>query len=216
MAKNKGGSRSKSSKRWLDEHFSDEYVKRAQAEGYRSRSVYKLDELQGKYKLIKPGMNIIDLGAAPGGWSQLASRFKGDKGILIAVDILPMDSLAGVETIEGDFTADETLEKILNIVGNHRIDLVMSDMSPNISGMASVDQPRSMYLAELALELATKTLTKSGVFLVKLFQGEGFDEFVRETRQYFTTIKFCKPKASRPRSREVYLLASEFSGNEPD
>mgnify|MGYP000685824924 CR=1 FL=1 len=203
--------KSKSSHRWLKEHFNDEYVKRAQVEGFRSRSVYKLSELQQKYRFIQPAMRVIDLGAAPGGWSEFTIKQVGKKGILIAVDILEMAPIAGVEIIQGDFTELKTLEIILQICGSSDIDLVLSDMSPNISGMASVDQPKAMYLAELALDLALKTLNKSGVFLVKLFQGEGFDEYVKLVRQNFNHVKFCKPKASRSRSKEVYLLASDFN-----
>ena len=203
--------KSKSSHRWLKEHFNDEYVKRAQAEGFRSRSVYKLSELQQKYRFIRPAMRVVDLGAAPGGWSEYAIKLVGEKGILIAVDILEMMPIAGVEIIQGDFTELKTLEIILQMLGSSDIDLVLSDMSPNISGMASVDQPKAMYLAELALDLVLKTLNKSGVFLVKLFQGEGFDEYVKLVRQNFHHVKFCKPKASRSRSKEVYLLASDFN-----
>lgn len=203
--------KSKSSHRWLKEHFNDEYVKRAQAEGFRSRSVYKLSELQQKYRFIQPAMRVIDLGAAPGGWSEFVIKQVGKKGILIAVDILEMAPIVGVEIIQGDFTELKTLEIILQLCRSSDIDLVLSDMSPNISGMASVDQPKAMYLAELALDLALKTLDKSGVFLVKLFQGEGFDEYVKLVRQNFNHVKFCKPKASRPRSKEVYLLASDFN-----
>jgi len=202
--------RSKSSKKWLKEHFDDEYVRRAQAEGFRSRSVYKLMEVQQRHRLLRPGMRVIELGAAPGGWSQYAMSLIGARGMLIAVDLLAMDEVPGVKFIQGDFTDMETLEKILNSLDNARIDLVMSDMSPNISGMASIDQPRAMYLAELALDLADKVLSESGVFLVKLFQGEGFDGFVRLVREQFQKVQFIKPKASRPRSREVYLLATGY------
>ena len=202
--------RSKSSKKWLKEHFDDEYVRRAQAEGFRSRSVYKLMEVQQRHRLLRPGMRVIELGAAPGGWSQYAMSLIGARGMLIAVDLLAMDEVPGVKFIQGDFTDMETLEKILDSLDNGRIDLVMSDMSPNISGMASIDQPRAMYLAELALDLADKVLSESGVFLVKLFQGEGFDGFVRLVRKQFQKVQFIKPKASRPRSREVYLLATGY------
>ncbi len=202
--------RSKSSKKWLKEHFEDEYVRRAQAEGFRSRSVYKLMEVQQRHRLLRPGMRVIELGAAPGGWSQYAMSLIGNRGMLIAVDLLAMDEVPGVKFIQGDFTDMETLEKILDSLDNGRIDLVMSDMSPNISGMASIDQPRAMYLAELALDLADKVLSESGVFLVKLFQGEGFDGFVRLVRKQFQKVQFIKPKASRPRSREVYLLATGY------
>lgn len=199
--------RSKQSKKWLKEHFDDVYVQQAQKEGYRSRAVYKLLEIDEKDHLLRPGMTIVDLGAAPGGWSQLAGlRLKG-KGKVVATDILPMDALADVEFIQGDFREDAVLQQVLAALGNTKADLVMSDMAPNISGMKAVDQPRAMYLAELALDLATKILKKDGVFLVKVFQGEGFDEYLRELRSYFKSVTVRKPKASRPRSREVYLLA---------
>lgn len=199
--------RSKQSKNWLKEHFDDFYVKQAQKEGYRSRAVYKLLEIEEKDHLLRPGITIVDLGAAPGGWSQIASlRMKG-KGRVIATDILPMDTLADVEFIQGDFREEEVLNQLLESLGNDKADLVMSDMAPNISGMKAVDQPRAIYLAELALDLAKKVLNKEGVFLVKVFQGEGFDEYLRELRSYFKSVTVRKPKASRPRSREVYLLA---------
>ncbi len=202
--------RSKSSKKWLREHFEDEYVKRARAEGFRSRSVYKLIEIHKRYKLLRPGIRVVELGAAPGGWSQYTASVIGTGGMLIAVDLLAMDPVPGVSFIHGDFTEMETLEKILDSLGGDRVDLVMSDMSPNISGMASIDQPKAMYLAELAFDLAEKVLGESGVFLVKLFQGEGFDSFVELVRRQSAKVQFVKPKASRPRSREVYLLATGF------
>lgn len=205
--------RSKSSSRWLKEHFDDEYVKRALKDGYRSRATYKLIEIQEKYRLIKPGMSVVDLGAAPGGWSQYASKITGSKGMFIASDILPMDALADVEFIEGDFTEQGTLDKILDKLGKDRADLVISDLAPNISGLASVDQPRSMYLAELAMELASKVLHKKGAFISKLFQGAGFDEFIAQIRPEFDKVRFFKPKASRPRSREVYVIATGFRGS---
>jgi len=199
--------RSKQSKSWLKEHFDDVYVQRAQKEGYRSRAVYKLLEIDEKDRLLKPDMTIVDLGAAPGGWSQIASlRLKG-KGRVVATDVLPMDALADVEFIQGDFREDAVLNHLLESLGNAKADLVMSDMAPNISGMKAVDQPRAMYLAELALDMARKVLNKEGVFLVKVFQGEGFDQYLRELRSYFKSVTVRKPKASRPRSREVYLLA---------
>ena len=199
--------RSKQSKGWLKEHFDDIYVKQAQKEGYRSRAVYKLLEIDEKDHLLKPGMIIVDLGAAPGGWSQIAGlRLKG-KGRVVATDILPMDALADVEFIQGDFREEAILNQLLEILGNEPADLVMSDMAPNISGVKAVDQPRAMYLAELALDMALKVLSNEGIFLVKVFQGEGFDEYLRELRSYFKRVSVRKPKASRPRSREVYLLA---------
>jgi len=199
--------RSKQSKKWLKEHFDDFYVQQAQKEGYRSRAVFKLLEIDEKDRLLRPGMTVVDLGAAPGGWSQIVSlRLKG-KGRVVATDILPMDALADVEFIEGDFREEEVLNQLLETLGNDKADLVMSDMAPNISGMKAVDQPRAMYLAELALDLARKVLNKDGVFLTKVFQGEGFDEYLRELRSNFKSVTVRKPKASRPRSREVYLLA---------
>ena len=202
--------KSKSSRNWLNEHFSDEYVKRAQKEGYRSRAVFKLLELQERDRLLKPGMTVIDLGAAPGGWSQIASNLVGDKGRVVALDILPMDSLADVEFLQGDFRDELVLQQMLALLDSSLADLVMSDMAPNISGMKAVDQPRAIYLAELALEFARQVLKPGGTFVVKLFHGEGFDPFVREIRSSFSTMVTRKPKASRPRSREVYLLARNF------
>ena len=199
--------RSKQSKGWLKEHFDDLYVQKAQKEGFRSRAVYKLLEIDEKDRLLKPGMTIVDLGAAPGGWSQFASLHLKGKGRIIATDILPMDALADVEFVQGDFREEEILNKLLQMLGDDKADLVMSDMAPNISGMKAVDQPRAMYLAELALEMAIQVLNEEGVFLVKVFQGEGFDEYLRELRSYFKRVTVRKPKASRPRSREVYLLA---------
>ena len=199
--------RSNPSKKWLKEHFDDIYVQQAQKEGYRSRAVYKLLEIEEKDHLLRPGMTIVDLGAAPGGWSQIAGlRLKG-RGRVIATDILPMDALADVTFIEGDFREEPVLNQLLEVLGNDKADLVMSDMAPNISGMKAVDQPRAMFLAELALDLARKILNPEGVFLVKVFQGEGFDEYLRQLRSYFKSVTVRKPKASRPRSREVYLLA---------
>jgi len=202
--------RSKSSDRWLKEHFDDEYVKRAQAEGYRSRATFKLIELQEKDRVIKPGMTVIDLGAAPGGWSQYAARLVGSKGRVVALDILPMDALEGVEFIEGDFREDGPYQQLLDLIGEQRADLVISDMAPNISGMSAVDQPRAMHLTELALELAKETLAPGGSLLVKVFQGEGFDEYLKQLRGAFEKVVMRKPKASRARSREVYALARNF------
>lgn len=204
--------RSKSSGRWLKEHFDDEYVKKAQQEGYRSRAIYKLLEIQAKDHIIKQGMTVVDLGAAPGGWSQLAANLVGKNGQVIALDVLPMSSLGGVEIIEGDFREEEVLDGLLGTLNNRKVDLVMSDMAPNMSGMPDVDQPRAMYLAELTLDLSDKVLRKGGDILVKVFQGEGFDEYLRSLRAAFTKVQSRKPKASRPRSREVYLLGRGFKG----
>ena len=199
-------SRSKSSQRWLKEHHADPYVQQARREGYRSRAVYKLIELQEKDHLLKPGQFVIDLGAAPGGWSEYASQFSSDKGRIIAVDILPMEAVGDVVIIQGDFTEKAVLEQILAQVDNQKVDLVLSDMAPNISGIETVDQPKSMYLVELAFDLCQQVLDTKGTFAVKMFQGGGFDEMVREFRKTFKVVKFRKPKASRPRSREVYAV----------
>lgn len=199
--------RSKSSARWLREHFDDPYVKRAQQKGYRARAAFKLEELNARDKLIRPGMCIVDLGAAPGSWSQLAAELMGGRGWIVALDILPMAPLPGVQVLQADFTEDAALAALHEALGGQPVDLVMSDMAPNISGESAVDQPRAMYLAELALDFAGQVLRPGGDFLVKLFQGEGFDAYVRDVRQQFGKVVIRKPKASRPRSREVYLLA---------
>lgn len=205
--------RSSSSGTWLREHFDDVYVKRAQKEGYRSRACYKLLEIQEKDRLIRPGMTVVDLGSAPGGWSQVAASLVGERGRVLASDILPMDSIAGVEFIEGDFTEDAVYEAILAAIGDDPVDLVISDMAPNMSGMNAVDQPRAMYLVELALDMARRVLKPGGGFLSKVFQGEGFDELYRLLREHFDTVVTRKPAASRPRSREVYLLARGLQGS---
>jgi 23S rRNA (uridine2552-2'-O)-methyltransferase len=199
--------RSKSSTRWLQEHFSDPYVKRAQAEGWRSRAVFKLEELIERDRLLKPGMVIVDLGAAPGGWSQVARERLGEKGRVIALDILPMQGIGGVEFIHGDFREAAVLEQLKQALGGADVDLVLSDMAPNLSGMAAVDQPRSMHLVELAEEFAAVHLRPGGSFLTKVFQGEGFDDFVRRLRAGYQRVSIRKPKASRARSPEVYALA---------
>jgi 23S rRNA (uridine2552-2'-O)-methyltransferase len=202
--------RSKSSKRWLNEHFDDEYVRRAQQEGYRSRAIYKLIEIQQKDQLLKPGMTVIDLGAAPGGWSEYAVKKLGGKGRMIALDILPMETIDGVEIIQGDFREDDVLVQLLDLIGESGADLVISDMAPNISGMEVVDIPRSYYLADLALDLARQVLKPGGGLLVKLFQGEGFDEYQKALKQSFTRVVMRKPRASRARSREIYALATGY------
>jgi len=199
--------RSKSSTRWLQEHFSDPYVKRAQAEGWRSRAVFKLEELIERDRLLKPGMTVVDLGAAPGGWTQMVRGRLGEKGRVIALDILPMQGIAGVDFILGDFREESVLKQLEEALGEGAVDLVLSDMAPNLSGMNSVDQPRAMHLAELAEEFAQKHLRRGGVFLTKLFQGEGFDEYVRRLRRGYERVSMRKPKASRARSPEVYALA---------
>lgn len=199
--------KSSSSRRWLKEHFSDPYVKLAQQAGYRSRAVFKIIEMHERDKLFKPGMTVVDLGAAPGGWSQIVSQWVGPKGKVIALDILPMDPLEGVDFILGDFTEQHCLDELLECVEGKKVDWVISDMAPNLSGIDSVDQPRSLELAELALDLALNILDKNGSFLVKVFQGSGFDEFLVQIRQNFKKVTIRKPKASRGRSREVYVLA---------
>lgn len=198
--------RSKSSHQWLKAHFDDEYVKRAQREGFRSRAVYKLAEIQQKDHVLRPGMTVVDLGAAPGGWSQYAARILGGKGRIIALDILAMDALPGVEFLQGDFREDEILGRLVEMLGGDRVDLVMSDMAPNISGIDAVDQPRSMYLSELAADFAAQVQGRGGSLLFKAFQGEGFDEFIRVLRGQYEKVLIRKPRASRPRSREVYVL----------
>ncbi len=200
------------SKRWLKEHFDDEYVLRSQREGYRSRACYKLLELNEKDKLIRPGMTVVDLGSAPGGWSQVAAQLVGDKGRVVASDILPMDGLAGVDFIQGDFTEDQVFESIMEIIGDQPVDLVISDMAPSMSGMAAVDQPQSMYLVELALAMARQVLKPGGVFVAKVFQGEGFELLLRDMRTTFKSVQSRKPAASRARSREVYQLGQGFKG----
>lgn len=199
-----------SSRRWLDEHFNDYYVKKAQKEGYRSRSAYKLLELNERDHLIQAGMKAVDLGAAPGGWTEVLARLVGPKGEVFALDILPMDPIAGVHVIQGDFTQESVFEQLLSQLNQQPIDLVISDMAPNISGIRGIDQPRAMYLAELALDFAIKVLKSEGCFLVKVFQGEGFDEYLKTLRQSFQQVKIRKPKSSRSRSNEVYLLARGF------
>lgn len=202
--------RSKTSKQWLKEHFDDVYVRRSQEEGYRSRASFKLLEIQEQDKLIKRGMTVVDLGAAPGGWSQVAANLVGDKGQVIASDILPIDSLPGVEFLQGDFTEDAVLQQLIELLKDNQADLVISDMAPNMSGMRDIDIPRVMYLAELAVDLAKTVLKPGGVFLVKVFHGEGYEELQRELKSNFNSVKVRKPKASRARSSEIYLLAAGF------
>lgn len=204
--------RSKSSKGWLQEHFKDQYVKQSQQDGYRSRASYKLLEINKKDKLIRPGMTVVDLGAAPGGWSQVAAELVGDNGTVIASDILSMDSIAGVEFVQGDFTEDAVFDELMGVIANRKVNLVISDMAPNMSGMADVDQPRAMYLVELALDMAQQILDNGGCFVAKVFQGEGFDALLGETRKHFSSVVTRKPDASRARSREVYWVAKGFKG----
>ena len=199
--------KSKSSQNWLQEHFNDPYVKRAQKEGVRSRAVFKLEELDKKDKLLRPGMAVVDLGSAPGGWSDYALRRVGDKGTVVALDILPMTPLTGVHFIQGDFREESVLNELEQVLDGQSIDLVLSDMAPNLSGVDAIDQPSSMLLAELAFDFADQHLTKNGVFLTKVFQGAGFDQYLKTLRARFQKVVSRKPDASRQRSREVYLLA---------
>lgn len=202
--------RTKSSRRWLAEHESDVYVKRARESGFRSRAVFKLEEIQRTDRLIKPGMTIVDLGAAPGGWSQLAAKLMQGKGRIVALDILPMDDIIGVEFIQGDFSRDDVLATLTERLGTDRPQLVMCDIAPNMSGIADVDHDRSMHLVELALDFAQRTLVPGGDFLVKVFQGRHFQPFMKQLRAHFGTVKVRKPPASRQRSSELYLLARDF------
>jgi len=194
----------------MQRHVNDEYVKRSQKDGYRSRATYKLLELQERDHFIKPGQVVVDLGAAPGGWSQLAARLVGPKGMVIALDLLEMDPIPGVEFIQGDFHDPEVLARLLAALDGRSVDLVLSDMAPNISGIAAVDQPRAMYLCELALDFCRESLREGGGFVAKVFQGEGFDAFYREVQASFGRVMTRKPKASRPKSREVYLVAGNY------
>ena len=201
-----------SSKAWLKEHRDDVYVQRAQAEGYRSRACYKLLELNDKDRFIRPGMTVVDLGSAPGGWSQVAANLVGHKGRVVASDILPMDALAGVDFIEGDFTEQSVFDQIQQVIGESVPSAVLSDMAPNMSGIVSVDQPKAMYLVELALDLAVQILPQGSVFVAKVFHGEGFDEWLKSVRERFLTVHSRKPAASRSRSKEVYVVAKGFRG----
>ena len=202
--------RSKSSARWLSEHANDEFVKRAQRAGWRSRAVFKLEEIQQRERLLRPGIRCVDLGAAPGSWSQYAARSLGNGCRIVATDILPMDAIPGVDFVLGDFREAAVLEQVLNLIGSDKIDLVLSDMAPNMAGIDAVDQPRSMHLAELALEFADRVLAPGGDLLVKLFQGEGFDQIIKDARRRYGRVVTKKPKASRTRSPEIYLLARQF------
>jgi 23S rRNA (uridine2552-2'-O)-methyltransferase len=202
--------RSKSSGRWLREHFADPYVKRAQSEGWRSRAVFKLEQIDQREKLLKPGSVCIDLGAAPGAWSQYARRKVGPKGRVIASDILPMDGITGVEFVQGDFREEDVLARIRVLAPDRTVDVVLSDMAPNLSGVDAIDQPRTMHLAELALDLASRVLKVNGSALIKVFQGAGFQEFVAGARRQFATVKLLKPEASRARSPELYLLVKGY------
>ena len=204
--------RSKSSGRWLDEHFNDQYVKKSKQDGYRSRASYKLLEIQGKDKLIKPGMSVLDLGSAPGGWSQVAVELVGKKGRVVASDILPMEPIDGVDFVQGDFTELEVYEQIIDVLGDDKVDLVISDMAPNMSGVSAVDQPKAMYLIELAVDMTDQILAPGGTFIAKVFHGDGFDELLKTARSKFNKVQIRKPDASRARSKEQYLVASGFKG----
>lgn len=201
-----------SSKAWLKEHRDDPYVLQAQREGYRSRACYKLMEIQAKDGIFQPGMTVLDLGSAPGGWSQVAVERVGHEGRVVASDILPMDGLAGVEFVLGDFTQDTVFGHIIEAINGQAVDVVISDMAPNLSGMSAVDQPRSIYLVELALDMACRVLAPGGAFVTKIFQGEGFDGVIRDARGSFSHVLTRKPKSSRPRSREVYVVGKGFTG----
>lgn len=201
---------SASSKRWLTEHFNDHYVQKAQKQGLRSRAAFKLDEIQQKEDLIRPGMTVVDLGAAPGSWSQRVTELVGEQGQVIACDILEMDSIPGVDFLQGDFREEAVLNALLNRIGGNHVDIILSDMAPNMSGNNVADQAQSMYLCELALDMCHQVLKPNGSFIIKVFQGEGFDEFFKALKDSFKTIKTRKPDSSRARSREVYLVASGY------
>ena len=206
MAKSKNRS-------WIKQHVKDPYVKQSQVDGYRSRASYKLLEIVEKDRLIRSGMTVVDLGSAPGGWSQVAARLVGHTGRVHALDLLPMDPIAGVDFIQGDFTEEHIFDELLKLIENRPVDLVISDMAPNLSGNKAVDQPAVMYLAELAVDLAEKVLTSKGIFIAKLFQGQGFDPFVLQVRTLFNGVSIVKPDTSRSRSREVYLVAKGLKAN---
>ena len=204
--------RSKTSANWLKEHFDDKFVMQAKADGYRSRASYKLIELNERDRLILPGMTVVDLGAAPGGWSQVAANMVGEHGRVVASDILPMDSYAGVEFIQGDFTEESVYEQIVRVMNNQLADVVISDMAPNMSGMSAIDQPKAMYLVELALDMARNVLKPGGDFVAKVFHGEGFDQYHQDVKQSFQKIVMRKPDSSRARSRETYIVGKGFKG----
>ena len=204
--------KSKTSKKWMEEHVNDPYVKKAQADGYRSRASYKLIEINEKDNIIRPNSTVMDLGSAPGGWSQIIATMVGDNGRVIASDILPMDGIPGVSFLQGDFTEAVVYEEILKMLGDEMVDTVVSDMAPNMSGVNTTDQYASMYLVELALDMARNVLKPNGAFCAKVFQGVGYEEYVKDVRSSFKQVIIRKPAASRPRSREVYLVAKGFKG----
>ncbi|GAA5137539.1 23S rRNA (uridine(2552)-2'-O)-methyltransferase RlmE [Thalassotalea piscium] len=199
-----------SSQRWMQEHFDDEYVKKAQKLGLRSRAYFKIEEINSKDKLIKPSMKVVDLGAAPGGWSEYAVKAVGDSGQVVACDILPIDPIAGVDFLQGDFREEVVLDALLTKINGKNIDVVMSDMAANFTGNDAADAARSMYLVELALDMCHQVLKKNGAFVVKVFQGQGFEQFMKEVKNVFNTVKTRKPDSSRARSREVYIVATGF------
>lgn len=203
--------KTKSSSRWLQRHFDDSYVQKARQAGYRSRAAFKLLEINARNRILRPGLTVVDLGAAPGGWSQVAVEAVGGAGKVVALDILPMDPLAGVTFLQGDFREQPVFDRLLTFIIPGKVDLVMSDMAPNISGVKAVDQPRAMYLAELSLDVARKVLAPGGSLLVKVFQGEGIDDYRTELKRSFAKLTTRKPKSSRPESPEVYLLASGYN-----
>lgn len=209
----KVGKKKSSSRAWLKEHHDDLFVQRAQREGYRSRAVYKLLEINEKDQILRSGMSVLDLGSAPGGWSQVAGQIVGDHGKVVASDILPMDAVPDVVFVQGDFTEQETYDRLMAELAKRRLDVVLSDMAPNMSGLTEVDQPRAMYLVELATELACRALAPGGTFATKVFQGEGFEEWFRQIRAGFDRVVTRKPAASRPRSREVYIVATGFKAS---
>ena len=204
--------RTKSSAGWLSRHLSDPFVKQAQKDGYRARSAYKLIELNEKDRLIRPGMRIMDLGSAPGGWSQVAGKLVGERGRVLATDILPMDALVNVDFIQGDFTEDAIVQQVLDWLGSAKFDLIISDIAPNTTGIASADAAKSIYLLELALDTARKTLKSDASFAAKMFQGSGSDQYLKELRSHFAKVTIRKPVASRKESREVYVVAKGFKG----
>ena len=203
-------SRSKSSNQWLREHFDDQFVKKSQESGYRARSAYKLEEIAEKFQLFTNTKAVVDLGAAPGGWCQVIQAMSPETDFIIGLDLLPIEPISGVHFIEGDFTSDAVYEALLKLLGKRKIDLVLSDMAPNLSGMNAMDQPRCMLLAEMALEFCQQALQPGGSHVVKLFQGEGFDQHIKNIRQLFNKVVIYKPKSSRPRSREVFAVATGF------
>jgi len=202
--------RSKSSNQWLQEHFNDEFVKQAQIQGFRSRAVFKLQEIQQKDNVIRPGMNVVDLGAAPGAWLQYVKRLLKGQGRVVGLDILPIEAIDGVHCVQGDFREESVMAELSRVLENIPVHVVLSDMAPNLTGNKAIDQPTSIYLAELALEMAEAVLSPEGCFVVKVFQGEGFDDYKRELGKLFSKVLIRKPKASRPRSKEVYIIGKGF------